>query len=159
MTGADVLKYNVLQNVFSPFNSWLINKNANHQLLYYQVGLPVHFMKVKVRVTNSSGQPVSGAMVSSWGTINNNNVWNTPQSLLEMLTTNADGLVTLTNDFYAPGYCTVGYFGGLNSCWYVKMIKASSGSLLGGAALTALDLQMAYWMHDQDDYILTVVIQ
>ena len=149
MNGADVLKYNIREYWFSPYNSWLITHNANHQYNLWQIADAVKTMNIYVKVLDASGNPVSGAVVGAYGAVKNMGPSTgyavNMASQLEALTTDVNGKATLTNDFATK--------------WYAKGIKASSAGKYGGAVLTAIDLQMTYWMQRVNDYTLTIQIQ
>ncbi|MDD5464058.1 MAG: hypothetical protein PHP62_02835 [Candidatus Moranbacteria bacterium] len=149
MVQASVMKYNVLQIKFSPFNSWLIAHNANHQLNLWQISRVVETMTVKVKVIDKTGNPVSGATVVSYGAVaTSGSSWGIAKDMagspLETRITGADGTTSLTNR--------------INKSWFVEGVKVSKGFLDGGAILNSYDMQAAYWMHNLDEYVLVITV-
>ncbi|MDD5397021.1 MAG: hypothetical protein PHW24_03100 [Candidatus Moranbacteria bacterium] len=150
MSGAGVVEYNILQSKFSPFNSWLILHNANHQLSTRQIADVTKTMTIQVKVVDLSGNPVVGATVISYGAVaTSGGSWGIAKNMtggpLETLTTGANGMVKMTNR--------------IGTSWFVEGVKAYSGSKKGGSVLNSYDMQAAYWMQNLDEYVLTIVIQ
>ncbi|KKP89757.1 MAG: Carbohydrate binding family 6 [Candidatus Moranbacteria bacterium GW2011_GWC2_37_73] len=127
--------------IFSPFNAWLATNNANHQVDMWQIAnnLP---KVVKVRLVNSLGNPVVGE-VKVFGTLTNTIDPNSkngtanyyiqpfPQPLLQSAVSDANGEVVINNDF--------------STSWNGKIIKASSGTKIGGTTMTTVELEEKRW--------------
>jgi len=127
--------------IFSPLNAWWATNNANHQVDMWQVvnNLP---KMIKVKVVDSLGNPITGAPVSVFGTLTNTVDPNSkngaanyyiqpfPQPLLQSVLSDANGEVVINNDF---------------SNWNGKIIKAASGTKVGGTTMTTVELEERRW--------------
>ncbi|HBA73700.1 MAG TPA: hypothetical protein DER40_06800 [Geobacter sp.] len=146
----DVVKYNILENRFNDLNYYFIGNNPVSQFDLYQISNVVKTMTIKVKVVDAFGNPVPAAVVTSYGgvAVVPGTGIGSPQNmiaLLETLTTDANGMATLTNDF--------------NVSWFAKGIKAVKGPQLGGAVLTSVDLKKAYWMQNINEHFMDITIQ
>jgi hypothetical protein len=133
----------VAQPEFAPFNSWLINKNANHQYRLEEIieGVPD---VIKVKVVDSANSPISGATVqvfaALWGSVPV-----TDPVLLINTTTDTNGEAVINSDDAATStYGGVTYAHKFGVSVSAKIVKVASGGKVAGAFLTLSDLEVAF---------------
>jgi hypothetical protein len=150
---------------FAPFNSWLININANHQYNLKEVieGVPAI---LKVKVVDSANNPISGATVqvfaALWGSVaaNGGLISDIPVTssipLLNGLTDangefliNSDDTITSTHEGVTLPHK---FSTGLSA----KIIKVASGGKVAGTFLTLTDLEKAYLQDGLDTLVITL---
>ena len=130
---------------FAPFNAWVIDKNANHQYSVYEVmyGIPA---EIKVKVVDSYGMAINGAAVTVFGALDaKKTAHHEMKTLLETLTTDANGEAVIKNDF--------------PDTWLAKGIKASHNGKYAGQYLILTDLEIAYLRQGLDKYVITLTLQ
>jgi hypothetical protein len=154
MSSSDVWKYNIQEYKFSPFNSWFISHNANHQLSVVGVMFAAHnLVQPWVKVVDTSGAPVPNATVIVYGGIWYDNtgysdvvIAKNMETVLQTLSTDVNGMAKIIN----------------NDPWDAKGVKAYRGEKLAGAVYTSVDLEMAYFQNDEANkytYVLELKLQ
>lgn len=132
---------------FSPFNSWLIQHNANHQLDVNVIRKAAQGMGILVKVVDASGVPVPNATVKVYGAVSegcfNIGIPGNMATVLQTAVTTTSGTTIIKND----------------PAWWAIGVKASRNEKYAGAVITTIDLEDAYLRQGLDTYTLTLTLQ
>lgn len=149
---------------FAPFNSWIINKNANHQYNLEEIleGVP---SILKVKVVDSTNTAISGATVkvfaALWGSVATDGSLESdapvtgPIPLLSGSTDANGEFVINSDDAITSTYGGVTIPHKFSTGLSAKIIKVEYSGKVAGAFLTLTDLEIAYLQNGLD----TLVIQ
>jgi len=145
MSCADVVKYNIQEYKFSPFNSWLIDHNANHQVDNMPITIAAMEMKIQIKVVCSSG-PVSNADIKVYCGISSDGggsgVVVNMETVLQQTKTNRYGVASIDNNGS-----------------YIIGVKASCDGKNAGSVITMTDLQKCFVVDELDTFVLTLYLQ
>lgn len=150
---------------FAPFNSWLLNHNANHQLnMALIVSAAQNYVETQVKVVDASGMPVPGALVTVYGGVErgdynpNIGVAKNMETVLQTTITDANGMASLGSQ--APVLTFVnGVLTLVADPWFVRGVKASSNGKYAGAVATLIDSEDAYFRQGLNTHVLTLQLQ
>jgi hypothetical protein len=147
MSVADVIKYDIQGYKFSPFNSWLINNNANHQVDMSQILAAAQTMPIQVSVVDALENAVPGAVVMVYsGVENTGNYIGIAQNLsvlLQSVVTDSNGIAFISN----------------STAWFAVGVKVTYAGRYAGAVITSIDIEDAYFRGGLSVYVLKLVLK
>jgi hypothetical protein len=129
---------------FSPVNSMIINYNANHQYTCDQIADITKLVKINIKVTDNSGNPIVGATVKSYGGLSIAPDGGWQSALQDTELTKSNGITQISNVLYHNLPCL--------------FIKVSSGTKTGGKIITLQDIETAYWSQNKSQYTVEIAL-